>query len=115
MRIQGPKDNPYEHAKDETGDFSSYFTALQSDMGFKPDFRYMSGTNRLMFMLKRKPMNQLQLMFFVLVASWLCGGMGQLLPDAVRDGLLTSFIQHLYDTSFGEVQDKKFSFGKGKR
>ena len=100
VRIQGPKDNPYEHAKDETGDFSSYFTAFQVNMGFKPDFRYMGGTNRLMFMLKRKPMNQLQLMFFVLVASWLCGGMGQLLPDAVRDGLLTSFIQPLYDTFF---------------
>lgn len=100
LRIQGPKDNPYAHATDEMDDFNLHFTALQVSMGFKPDYRYMSGTNRLMFMLKRKPMNQLQLMFFVLVASWLCGAMGQFLPDTVREGLLTGFIQPLYETFF---------------
>lgn len=97
LEVEGPQQDPGT-ADDE--DFGPYCNSVLVSMGLEPDYSYERGRNRVLFRLRRKPLNQLVVLAIVLASALAVGFAGMLLPDDVRNALLTGIVQPLYSTFF---------------
>ena len=97
LEVEGPQDDP---GADGDEDFGPYCNSVLVNMGLEPEYSYARGRNRVLFRLRRKPLNQLVVLAIVLACALAVGFAGLLLPDGVREGARAGILQPLYSTFF---------------
>jgi len=97
LEVDGPRHDPGAEASEE---FGPYCNSVLVGLGLEPEYSYIRGRNRVLFRLARKPMNQMVVLGLVLVAALVVGFSGMLLPDNVRQTILSGIVQPLYKTFF---------------
>ena len=69
-------------------------------VNYEPEYSYDRGRNRVLFRLRRKPLNQLVVLAVVLASALAVGFAGLLLPDDMRNALLAGVVEPLYSKFF---------------
>ena len=99
--VEGPRDNP-----NDVGDegFGPYCGSLLVNLNLKPEYSHSNGRNRVLFRLKRKPLNSLAVLGLTLVIALATGFLGLLLPEGIRETLLSCFLQPVYDAFLNALE-----------
>ena len=97
IEIKGEPLNPY--SDDE--EFGSFTDSIRVSMRLDPEYSYDKDTNRIRFRVKKKPLGQIATLAIAIVLALLVGILGMfLMPDGVRDNILTAVVNPIYNTFF---------------
>lgn len=95
---EGASLNPYTE-NDE--DFGTFCDSILVSMRLSPEYSYEKGVNHIRFRLKKKSPGQIVKLLMVMAAAALIGILGVIiLPDGVREILLSGVIEPVYNTFF---------------
>ena len=98
IEAEGRSLDPYS---EDDADFGSFCDSILVSMRLSPEYSYSSGFNCIKFRLKKKSPGQLTTLLIVILAAVIVGLAGLfLLPDHLRELLLTSVIDPVYNTFF---------------
>ena len=98
LELKGPQDDPTS-VRDE--EFGLFIDGVMVNLGLEPEYSFSRGRNCVTFMLRRKPRKQLAALAFALANATVVGFLGMLvLPDDVRETLLTGILQPMNDAFF---------------
>ena len=98
IEAEGKALDPYS-ADDE--DFGSFCDSILVSMRLAPEYSYSGGFNCIKFRLKKKSPGQIATLFIVILSAVIVGMAGLFLfPDHLRELLLTSVVDPVYNTFF---------------
>lgn len=98
IEAEGKPVNPYIEINEEFGSFTDN---ILSSLGLGPEYSYDDESNSIRFRIKKKPLGQLAVLGIVIVAAVVLGLTGLFLfPDSLRENLLESLINPIYNTFF---------------
>ena len=98
VEAEGKALDPYSE-EDEA--FGSFCDSILVSMRLSPEYSYNNGFNCIKFRLKKKSLGQIATLCLVIIAAFIVGLAGLfLLPDHLRETLLSSVIDPLYNTFF---------------
>lgn len=98
LEVEGKALNPYS---EDDEDFGSFCDSILVSMRLSPDYSYDNGFNRISFRLKRKSPGQMVTLCLVILSAVIIGMLGLfLLPGQIREMLLSSIIDPVYNTFF---------------
>ena len=97
LEVPGESFNPLSK---EIESFGEYRTHLLANMGLSPLYSYDRGRNRIIFKLKKPPLNPIVSLAIAACLALLVGMGGMYLPQSFREGLLHYLLTPIYDTFF---------------
>ena len=98
IEAEGAPLDPYDEEDEEFGSFAD--STLVS-LGLRPAYAYEKGANRIRFRVKKKSLGQIATLGIVVLAALFAGLVGAwLVPEALRQALLSVVINPLCDTFF---------------
>ncbi len=97
IELEGEAINPCSNDKG----FGSFTDGILTSLDLSPEYSYDKGVNRIRFRVRKKPVGQITKLCLVMLSAIIVGMTGKIiLPDSVRDALLTALIDPVYNTFF---------------
>ncbi len=98
IRAEGSPLNPYTK---NTENFGYYSNNILVGLKLAPEYFYENETNGIRFRIKKKPLGQIATLCIVMIAAFVVGMAGMVvIPAGLRNNLLQSVINPVYDTFF---------------
>ena len=98
IEAEGSSLDPYS---EDDADFGSFCDSILVSMRLSPEYSYNNGYNCIKFRLRRKSPGQIVTLCLVILSAALVGMLGHvILPGHVREVLLTSVVDPVYNTFF---------------
>lgn len=97
ISIDGNAGNPYLNKNEE---FGSYCDSILVSLQISPEYSCKNGQSRIRYRVKKKQRGQIATLLTVIALAVVCGTLGMLMSQGVRDVLMEAVITPVYSTFF---------------
>jgi hypothetical protein len=99
ISIEAETGNPYLD-KEKSEVFGSFCDSILVSLHLNPEYSIRNGETRIRFKVKKKQRGQIATLLMVIAAAAAFGALGLLMPEGLRQGVLRTVIEPIYDTFF---------------